>query len=138
MSAPGRQTTPESKCGHQDSRSALRASEEQIQACIIQGLELLGYLVLATPHRYKLQTCPRCAQRFRPTGGYGSSRGVPDILISHRTWPAGCWLGLEVKAGRTAVSIEQQQLADAGRIILVRSWEEACAAVQAAHARYRT
>lgn len=108
----------------------LHATEEQVQAAIIEGLTALGYTVLQTSHRVKLAECPRCHSRFRPVGGYGSTPGVPDLLVSRTSWPVGCWLGLEVKGPKTAISPAQKGLLDAARIVIARSWEDALSHVQ--------
>ena len=113
--------------GPQHNEEYLR--ESSVQNTIESGLGSLGFLVLHTQHQYLLQTCPRCHQRFRPTGGYGADKGIPDLLARHPDHPRGMWLGLEVKGPRTAISPEQRVLADAGAIIICRSWEDARAAI---------
>jgi hypothetical protein len=112
-------------------------TEAAIQRTIVEGLSWLGYIVLLTQHQYKLQTCPSCQCRFRPIGGYGTSKAISDLLVSHPHWGIGVWLGLEVKGPKTPVSPEQKLLAAQGRIVIVRSWEEAKAAVEATHERNR-
>lgn len=112
------------------------ANEAQIQATIEAGLAYLGYIVLHTQHRYRLQTCPNCSRRFRPAGGYGADKAIPDLLVTHPAWSTGIFIGLEIKGPKTAISPEQRLLAAQGRIVIVRSWEDAIAAVEAAHEQY--
>jgi len=86
--------------------------EEHIQRAIIDGLTALHYTVLQTTVR---------GVRM----GYGSSKGVPDLLITHNSWQDGCWLGIEVKGPNTKLSLEQRLLEIDGRIQVARSWEDA-------------
>ena len=104
--------------------------ESGVQHTIESGLGALGYIVLHTQHQYHLQTCPRCHQRFRPSGGYGTDKGIPDLLAFHPDHPRGMWLGIEVKGPRTAVSLEQKALAAANAIVICRSWEDALTCVR--------
>lgn len=106
------------------------ATEQQIQDCIVQGLSAHGYTVLVTSRRVK--RCRRCG--MFPSTGDGASRGIPDLLVTL----AGLgpfWIGLEVKGPKTRLSPEQAALHGCGMIIVVRSWEEAFAAVNAAATR---
>ena len=103
---------------------AYRETEAGIQQAIIQGATLLGYIVLSTSEHRRGIACPKCHRFFSPGGGRGSTPGVPDLLIRHPSWERGRWLGVEVKGPTTRVSPEQQTLADAHAIIIVRSWEE--------------
>lgn len=103
----------------------MKPTEESIQAAIIEGLTLMKFTVLQTSHRTKLTECPACSMRFRPGGGYGATPGVPDLLISHPSWPVGCWLGMEVKGPTTAISPAQAALLKQARIVIARSWEDA-------------
>ena len=86
--------------------------EEQVQRSVIDGLTALGYAVL--------QTTVRGVHK-----GYGSSKGVPDLLVTRNCWPEGLWLGIEIKGPKTALSAEQKQLLEAGRIFIARDWETA-------------
>lgn len=111
-------------------------SEEQVQNAIQQALLACRYRVLSTVHRYRMQPCPECGQTIRPSGGYGSSPGVPDLLVSHDAWGRdssgrALWSGIEVKGPKTPLSPEQEELEAAGRIVVVRSWREAVEAVEA-------
>lgn len=109
----------------------MKATEEQIQRTIVEGLTVLGYIVLQTTHRRKALSCPRCQTIFRPAGGYGASPGVPDLIVSRLDWPAGTWLALEVKGSSTRLSKEQKYLQAEARIVIVRSWEDALLTVKA-------
>ena len=104
----------------------IAATEAEIQATIIEGLRLMQYIVLCTTHRVK--RCRKCGTF--PNAGYGADKGVPDLLVTHRRWPAGLFLGLEIKGAKTALSPEQKELLDLNRIIICRSWEDALAAVK--------
>ena len=109
--------------------------EEDVQAAIIQRLELEGYIVLQTSHRTKRVTCPHCLHPFRPTGGYGASFGVPDLLVTHERWRGCVWVGIEVKGigkdGRPgALRPDQRGLLERGRIIVATSQDEALKCVQ--------
>ena len=107
----------------------LTLPEWSVQATIEDGLKWLGYTVLHTQHIYRKQTCPGCGKHFRPTGGYGADKAVPDLLVRHPSWPVGVWRGIEVKGTKTALSPEQELLHAQGGIIVCRSWEEAKAAL---------
>ena len=89
-------------------------TEAQIQEQIVEGLRALGYEVLVTSARSVRQ-------------GYGADHGVPDLLVSHRSWDMA-WLGLEVKRPDGPVRWshpEQERLWRAGRTAVVRSLEDA-------------
>jgi hypothetical protein len=100
-------------------------TEEQLQQTIVQALRLAGFVVLQTSrHRRR---CRRCG--CWPAGGDGVDKGTPDLLV----WSPsrGAWIGAEIKGPHTRVSPEQHALAEAGKIVLVRTVEEALACVQA-------
>lgn len=71
--------------------------------------------------------CYRCGAYSN--AGDGCDRGIPDLLVSLGD---GRWLGLEVKGPKTRLSPEQRSLAADGRIRIVRSVEDALAAVRGA------
>lgn len=102
--------------------------EEQVQASIVQALRSAGYEVLKTSRVRK--RCVHCG-KFS-SGGDGVSRGVPDLLVRNPEWPPAVWLGVEVKGGRTALSPEQHELLQRGSIVVVRSVDDALAALKAA------
>lgn len=99
------------------------ATEAAAQKLIVAVLRLHGLTVLETSRRRKRCPCGRW-----PAGGDGCDRGVPDLLV----WLPGrdAWLGLEVKTHSTRLSPEQRALAAAGLIVIVRTPEEALAAVR--------
>lgn len=104
-------------------RRALQSkqSEDDVQQSIITLLRLKGYEVLQTSeHRRRVQ-CPHCTQWSTPYGGSGCDKGVPDLIVSRDSWPAGTWLGIEVKGPKTKVSAAQKTLAELNRIFIVRS-----------------
>jgi hypothetical protein len=90
--------------------------ERAVVAVIAEGLTLLGFTVRRVgQHRADLA---------------GQDGGIPDLIVTHPTWPEGVWLGLECKGTHTRLSPAQRDLHAAGRIVIVRSWEEALAAVK--------
>ena len=104
--------------------------EEDTQRAII---DLFSYthIVLQTSHRSMRFACPSCHALIRNTGGYGATKGVPDLLIRHAKWPSWAWLGMEVKGSATVISPEQKDLAAKSAIVIVRSLDEAMKAVKA-------
>lgn len=90
-------------------------SELTIQFEIKAALTKLGYIVLSTSS----------VAAGRPRRARSTSSGVPDLLISHDKWQEGMWLGLEVKTAKGKPTTEQQELLDRGRIVAVRSVDEA-------------
>lgn len=64
----------------------------------------------------------------------GSSEGVPDLLVSRNGW--GFLIGLEVKTEAGRVRPMQQALANAGITWIVRSFDDALAAVREVEGRY--
>ena len=115
--------------------------EEDIQRETKQVLSDLGYVVLETTHRVRRTRCPGCGSEFVPryrnriTGefsdtGYGSTPGVPDLLVIGRDWPPLTILGIEMKGPKTALSEAQKSLAGAKMIVVCRSAADAVRAVQ--------
>jgi len=98
-------------------------SEDQVQAAIVRALRGAGHEVLITSRRRR--RCVHCGRYS--AGGDGVSRGLPDLLVWDQRRRG--WIGIEVKGPRTAVSPEQRELADRGMIVVVRSVEEALAAL---------
>ena len=89
--------------------------ERLIEAAIREELTLRGYICLHT------------STHLRRGGSYatGADKGVPDLLVTHKRWPTGAWLGIEVKTATGRLSAEQKNLYELGRIYVVRSAEEA-------------
>lgn len=116
-----------------------RISERALQSQIVAGLRYLGYVVLEIGAYRRRSRCPQCGAWSFAAGGYGNSTGAPDLLVSHAEWPAGLWVGLELKAPggklRTtrggAPGYSQAELAALGRNVVCRSLEDALAALQA-------
>jgi hypothetical protein len=101
-------------------------TEAGLQAVVVQALRALGYVVLITTHRVKRCPCGRWSR-----GDYGSTRGVPDLLVTRAGW-GNHWIALELKRpGGGRLSPEQRQLVGSGSVAVVKSLEEAVAAVQA-------
>lgn len=112
-------------------------SEDEIQRAIIVDLRLRGYEVLETSEHRRAEPCPHCKKFHTSTQGRGCLPGVPDLLVTHEDFPELCFLGLEVKGPKTPITPKQQQLADAGRTVIVYSVKEALDAVQQAHKKFK-
>jgi hypothetical protein len=99
------------------------STEAATQKLIVDVLRLHGLTVLETSRRRRRCRCGRW-----PAGGDGCDKGTPDLLV----WlpGRGAWLGLEVKTHSTRLSPEQRALAAAGLIVIVRTPEEALAALR--------
>jgi hypothetical protein len=121
-------------------------TEEMVQVQIMQGLRISGYIVQQTTHRYRKTTCPKCHHPFHPkfqstrngetvTVGYGSSKGVADLLVTHPKWQAPLWIAIEVKRpGKIKYSSQEQaDLAASGAILVAQSFDEALAKLQPYH-----
>lgn len=101
----------------------LVATEAEIQAGIVEFLRLAGCTVLQTSKRGQANS----------RGGYTTlaDKSVPDLLVSHSSWPYGMALMMEVKRpGGEWSSPEQKALWEAGRTCRVESVEDAAMAVQ--------
>lgn len=97
--------------------------EACIQREIVEGLRRRGYVVLEVGKARRGVTCLKCGTA-NPAGWGGNTKGCPDLLISRQEWQAGTWLGLEVKTATGKLRPEQQALTDAGRLFVVRSWND--------------
>lgn len=91
--------------------SVYRPTEEQVQQTIVAYCALSNVFCLQTTVR-------------KVRGGYGATPGVPDLLVSKKTWPRGFWLGVEVKGPVTRLSAQQKELEQSGRIVVVRSLDD--------------
>ena len=89
----------------------VRPSEGQIQSATIAYLRGHGFIVLQTSVRVRTNT--------------GQTPGIPDLLVSREEWPAGAWIGFEVKAQKGVPTPEQELLLAQGRTFLVRDFETA-------------
>lgn len=89
-----------------------KTTEASIQATLKHALETCGYIVLEVAK----------GRSAKAKGLWvGHTPGTPDVFVSHPAWPVGEWLGLELKTPTGRVRPEQQALADAGRVVIVRS-----------------
>lgn len=95
--------------------------ESKLQADIIRALKARSFVALST-------------SVSATRGVRGVTKGVPDILVSADHWPVGAWLGLEVKTPKGALKTEQVELLERGRIVVVRSLEDALNAIELAGA----
>ena len=98
-------------------------SEAEVQKLIKEGLKTAGYTVMDTA----VYGSPRI---MRAAKQGGTTKGLPDLFVTHDSWPTGIFIGLEVKTEKGALKPEQQELLDRGRIAVVRSFEDAYRAVQ--------
>lgn len=98
-------------------------TEADVQRLIVAFLRLHRLTVLETSRRRRRCRCGRW-----PAGGDGADKGVPDLLVW--LWRPGSWLGLEVKGPKTRLSPEQRHLVARGMVVIVRTPEEALAAVR--------
>lgn len=104
-------------------------SEDEVQTVIVDGLRAMGCIVLITTRRVK--KCQGCGKINHV--GDGVSKGVADLLVRRKDWPAGVYLSLEVKKpGKVKwSSMEQRLLCEVGDVLVVQSLEEAVEAVKA-------
>ena len=102
-----------------------KISEDAVQSHIIGALRNEGYTVLETSEHRKAERCPHCEKWMRSKVGRGSSKGVPDLLVTKDTWPQYAAALLEVKGPQTRLSPEQKVLEKTGRIAIVRSLSDA-------------
>lgn len=109
--------------------------EKQTEAEVDAYCAHQGILSLNTTVRYKMQTCPHCGGRFRPQGGTGTDKAIPDRLLIPDWMPEGTAILLELKGSNTALSPEQRELARQKKILVARSGEEAAAIIQAVRER---
>lgn len=104
---------------------AHKRDEGDVQASVVEALKTFGFLVLETSERRRATRCPHCTQMFTPSEGRGTTPGVPDLLVTHASFPRYLLAGLEIKGPRTAVSPAQRHLEETGRIVVIRSAEAA-------------
>ena len=97
-------------------------TEDQVQGTIKDGLRALGYRVWCTTVR---------AQRR----GYGTDKGIPDLLIGRNEW-GPVRMPLEIKGAKTKLSPEQQSDVDDGILYIARSWDDALVMVENFERRY--
>lgn len=100
-------------------------SEAQFQERVVDALRGLGYTVWVTSARsfglsskrvfavvkgfgISDELAERIAQSLCTKKGYGSDRGIPDLLVRRNTWPSGTMFGAELKGRKTVTSVEQR------------------------------
>lgn len=85
-------------------------TEASIQATLKQALETLGYIVGEVNKGRK-----------RRDAVYFQTAGLPDLFVTHPEWPAGEWLGIELKTATGKLRPAQKELNDKGRTVVARS-----------------
>jgi hypothetical protein len=96
------------------------SEESELQSSIVRMLRALGFVVKST-NTYDRRRARVMAQ----------DKGIPDLLVSHSDF-APKWIGMEVKTPGGKMKPEQQALLDEGRIVVVRSLQEALESVRRA------
>lgn len=113
------------------------ASERHVQSQIVQGLQMLGYVVLEVGGWARRAHCQACGATFVPA--HANSVGAPDLFVSRRAegahLPGNKWVAMEVKRPRVKtllgtveggrLSPEQRALVEAGIVSVIHSLEEA-------------
>lgn len=89
--------------------------ESDLVATIHEGLTYLGCLVLRTG-------------QWRADRA-GSDPGCPDLLVRAPLWRPGVWIGMEVKTKEGRLSLIQKWIDGHRGYYVVRSWEDALAAL---------
>lgn len=115
-------------------RVKVRELESGVQGRIMQALGMLGYIVIDTTRKTKKQKCPKCGNVFWQQEGSGTTKGLPDILVTRAGWPI--MVGLEIKTDEGKPSEEQQMLIDLGVMFLVRGHEEAIEILKSTEKRF--
>lgn len=108
-------------------RAGMGEKEEGTQRAIIEALRWKGYTVLQTTVRFR--RCQSCGT-YPAKAHYGADPGVPDLLVTRSTWPPAVFRGMEVKSATGKLSPAQKDLAADERVVVVRSVDEALAAVE--------
>jgi hypothetical protein len=94
---------------------AATATEKQIQQSIVEGLRLMGYVVLETGQRRSDLA--------------GNTIGLPDVFCTRPEWRTrngtGFWIALEMKKPGGRVRPAQAALVAAGVSAIVRNLDEA-------------
>jgi hypothetical protein len=104
---------------------AVHAPEAAVQANIVRELRKIGYEVLETSEHRKRERCPKCGASIVSNAGRGCDKGIPDLLVTHESWPEGSWAGLEIKGHSTQISPEQRDLYNRFRVFIVYSLSQA-------------
>ncbi|RYG33747.1 hypothetical protein EON81_17395 [bacterium] len=96
--------------------------EDAVESTIITGLKAYGYWVDHSS-----------AKSFKPGEngkGYGATKGISDLFVSHPAYPIAAWAHVEVKrpVGGRLSKAQGLRFRD-GRMYCVQSWEEALWAI---------
>ncbi|RYG47368.1 hypothetical protein EON79_07540 [bacterium] len=96
--------------------------EDEVETAIIDGFKALGYWIDHSS-----------AKSFKPGAngkGYGATKGIADLFVSHVAYPTAVWCHLEVKrpVGGRLSNAQGLRYRDR-RMYRVQSWEEALWAV---------
>lgn len=104
---------------------AKEITEDMVQFEVCQILDLYRVTWLKTTVKIRSRD-----PRHHRTG---QSKGIPDILARRESWPAGVWIGLELKRpiGWRWTNPEQKAVHELGGSFIVHSAEDAMAAVKA-------
>lgn len=113
-----------------------RVSEKVVQAQSRQIIAFQGYqsMEVGATRRAVDCHCPHCKRSFQftPTGYQGNSLGYPDLSIYRNNHFPPVAILVEMKADKTPIRPEQQQLADLGRSIICHSPADVLRAIIAA------
>ena len=90
-------------------------TEAMVQRAIVEALEAHGCTVLQT-NLAKARVI--------------ATKGVPDLIVTHNSWPRYAWLGMEIKKPGGKPTPEQAALAARDRIIIVDNVDDAVAALR--------
>jgi hypothetical protein len=119
-------------------------TEEQVQQEGINWLEARGYIVLRIGQSRVPAVCHKCSRdnkrhtqiRCNVCGSPGfspstnSTKGTPDLFVSHPRWPRCLWTPLEYKQSeKSERKPEQVALVEKGRSVFVWSLSMAVAAI---------
>lgn len=83
-----------------------------------------GLGVLCTVHRYKVQICSKCGNRFWPKAGYGATKGIGDILVPVKVGPYVLYRMQDVKGPSGKPTPEQEALVGMNALAIIRSHED--------------
>ena len=116
-------------------------NESQLQAAIVQGLRMAGYVVIETGRPQRQVRCVSCGTFFSPRSGTQNSVGCPDLLVARPGAGFRGWMGLELKVPAIHTLLgnapggrlrpEQRVLRDMGLVTIITSLDEALSALEA-------
>jgi hypothetical protein len=105
-------------------------SEKMKQAEAISWLKDRGYVVLVAGQFKQRMRCTACSVWQWASGGYGNSKGLPDVWVSHPRWGKRVWTPLEYKQDeKSERKPEQVALVESGLSVFVWSLSMALQAV---------